>query len=234
MCHLRLQKGDAQLGVSFRIYGRKVFSVALIFNSLLTISCAIGLLHGVYADHWKPYLPYLVDGNLLWLMTAAAVLNIFPAAYTGKVHTGRLWFHHYVYGFIVLLSSSAWVTLFTSISLLNLFRLNTANVAVNVGRFFVLGGLTLIIDDLPDTSKTAKRSIVWLKLKAYQARKILHVVQCLMGFTSLYLLLAISLSIMQSPQWVTAANFILIGTLTVTTLTSFGSVKRKIWLRLQT
>jgi hypothetical protein len=159
----------------------------------------------------------------IWLM----------AAYIGKVHTGRLWFHHYVYGFAVLLSSFVWIILFTPVSLLSLFTINTTNVAVNVGRFFVLGGLALVIDDLPDVSKTVERSLTWLKLKAYEARKILQVVQFLLGFACVYLLLAISVYLVQSPHWVTPANFILISTLTVTALTSFVSVKQKIWLNLK-
>lgn len=221
------------MGGFVAVYGRKVFSLALIFNSLLTISCVIGLLRGVYADNWRPYLPYLVDGNFLWLMIIAAVVNIFPATYIGKVHTGRLWFHHYVYGFIVLFSAAVWITLFTSVSLIELFLVNTTDGAVNAGRFFVLGGLALMIDDLGDVSKTAERFLSWLKLKAYRARKILHIFQWLLGFVSVYLLVAIGTYLVQSPSGATTANFILIGTLTVTALTSFGIVKQKIWLNLK-
>ena len=134
------------------VYGRKIFSVTLIFNALLTISCAVGILAGFYRSypHWKPFSPYLADGNIYWLAIAAAVLNIFPSAYVGKVHTGRLWFHHYVYGFFVLLASAVWVVFFTPVSLLNLFFVSTTNISVNVGRFFFIGGLTLVLDDLPD------------------------------------------------------------------------------------
>jgi hypothetical protein len=214
------------------VYGRKIFSVTLIFNALLTISCAAGLLWGFYVEHWTLYSPYLINGNLFWLAIAAAVLNIFPAAYMGKVHTGRLWFHHYVYGFFVLIVSSAWIVFFTSVSLLSMFLLNTSNLAVNAGRFFFLGGLTLVLDDLPDVHKVTFRGLRWLKAKAHQARSIIHAAQLILGFVTVYLLITVSLSIAAKPQWVTPANFIQIGTLLVTALTSLASVRQKIWHKL--
>ena len=215
------------------IYGRKIFSIFLIFNALLTISCSIGILSGVYTAHWKPFEPYLYNGNLFWLLIISAVVNIFPAAYVGKVHTGRLWFHHYVYGFFVMILSGAWIVLFTSVSLLGVFFINTTNVSINVGRFFMLGGLSLVLDDLPDVHKVTFHGLRWLKSKACQARRILHATQLIMGLIGIYFIVTIVLSIMHNPQWVTAANVILIETLIVTIFTSFGSAMGKIWLNLR-
>jgi hypothetical protein len=214
------------------VYGRKIFSVSLIFNSLLTISCAAGLLWGFYVEHWSLYAPYLINGNLFWLVIAAAVLNIFPAAYVGKVHTGRLWFHHYVYGFFVLFLSTAWIVLGTSVSLLTVFFINSTNVAVNAGRFFFLGGLTLVLDDLPDIHRVTFHSLRWLKFKAHRARRILHAAQLVLGVATLCIFIFVSLSIAAKPQWITPANGIQMGTLLVTAFTSFASVKGKIWNRL--
>ena len=211
------------------VYGRKIFSVALIFNALLTISYAVGLLWGFYVEHWTLYSPYLINGNLFWVAISAAVLNIFPAAYMGKVHTGRLWFHHYVYGFFVLIVSSAWIVFFTSVSLLSMFFINTSDVAVNAGRFFFLGGLTLVIDDLPDVHRVTFRSLRWLKAKAHQARGVIDVAQFIVGIGTIYLFIAVSLSVAAEPQWVTPANFIQLGALLVTAFTSLASVRRKIW-----
>jgi len=214
------------------IYGRKIFSVALIFNALLTISCAIGLLWGFYVEHWTLYDPFLADGNLFWIAIAAAVLNIFPAASVGKVHTGRLWFHHYVYGLFVLFLSLAWIVLFTSVSLLTVFFLNTSNLAVNAGRFFFLGGLTLLLDDLPDVHTITFKGLKWLKSRAHEAKEILHAAQIVFGVATLYLLITVTLSIATTPSWVTAANFIQMGTLLITALTCFASVKRRTWHKL--
>ncbi len=214
------------------VYGRKIFSVTLIFNALLTISCAVGLLWGFYAEHWILYAPYLINGNLFWVAIAAAILNIVPAAYVGKVHTGRLWFHHYVYGFFVLFVSSAWIVLGTSVSLLTVFFINTSNLAVNAGRFFFLGGLTLVLDDLPDVHTVTFRGLRWLKSKAHEARRVLHAAQFILGFVTLYLFVTVSFSIAAKPQWITPANVIQMGTLLVTALTCFASVKRRTWHKL--
>jgi len=214
------------------VYGRKITSVALIFNALLTISCAVGLLWGFYAEHWVLYAPHLINGNLFWVPIAAAVINIFPAAHIGKVHTGRLWFHHYVYGFLVLLSSVAWIVLFTSVSILSLFFINTTNLAVNIGRFFMLGGLTLVLDDLPDVHMVTFRGLQWLKAKAHQARKFLTAAQLALGVATLYLLSTVTLSIAMKPQWITVANCIQMGTLLITAVTCFTSIKRKTWFKL--
>jgi hypothetical protein len=215
------------------VYGRKIFSVSLIFNALLTIACTAGLLWGFYVELWTLYPPFLANGNLFWFAIAAAVINIFPAASVGKVHTGRLWFHHYVYGFFVLFLSSAWIVFFTSVSLLTVFFINTNNLAVNAGRFFFLGGLTLVLDDLPDVHSVTFRGVQWLKSKALQARSALYVVQFLLGFAMLYLLITATLSIAVQPEWVTVASFIQMGTFVVTMLTCFASVKRKTWHKLE-
>jgi hypothetical protein len=214
------------------VYGKKILSVTLIFNALLTITCAAGLLWGFYVEHWALYEPFLLNGNLFWLVIAAAIINIFPAAYMGKVHTGRLWFHHYVYGFVVLSLSLIWIVLFTSVSLITVFFINTTNLSINIGRFFFLGGLALILDDLPDVHSVTFHSLRWLKSKACQIREILHFTQLIMGFIALSFFVIVSLSISQKPQWITPANFIQIGTLLVTAFTCFGSVKMKVWQNL--
>jgi hypothetical protein len=217
------------------IYGRKIFSVALVFNALLTITCAVGILYGFYTAYpqWTPYTPYLLDGNLFWLIIAAAVINIFPAAHIGKVHTGRLWFHHYVWGLGVLILSVLWLFFGTSVSLLTVFFVNNTAVEVNVGRFFFLGGLALLLDDLPDVHSLTDRGVQWLKARAHSLRKVLHGVQLMFGFLTLYLFAAVALYLAANPQWITPANTILIGTLIATALTCFTSVKRKTWFTLQ-
>ncbi|MCW4018231.1 MAG: hypothetical protein NWF00_06090 [Candidatus Bathyarchaeota archaeon] len=217
------------------IYGRKIFSIFLIFNALLTISCAVGILSGFYAayPYWQPFAPYILDGNLFWLLIVASIVNIFPAACVGKVHTGRLWFHHYVYGFFVMVLSAVWIILFTSVSLLSMFFINTTSISVNIGRFFMIGGLSLVLDDLPDVHKVTFRGLQWLKGKACQARRMLHAAQLVLGSVALYFVVGLSLFLVDNPQWITPANIILIETLVVTAITSFGSAMGKIWLNLQ-
>lgn len=213
-------------------YGKKLLGLTLIFNSLLCISYAIGLLAGFYAENWELYPPFLLNGNLVWLLIAASIVNIFPAACIGKVKTGRLWFHHYVYGFAVWFLSTALLMMFTSISLVTLFTGNITDLGINVGRFFILGGMVLVLDDLPDVSRVTASAVNWLKTKAYQGRKLINAVQFLMGFVFLYFFFAISAWMAVNSWGVTIANFIFVVTLLVASLTSFMSVKRKIWLRI--
>ena len=217
------------------VYGRKILSVSLLFNALLTLSCSVGILSGFYAAYpfWKPFSPFLLDGNLFWLVIVGAVINIFPAAHVGKVHTGRLWFHHYVYGFFVLMLSVAFILVLSPVSLLSIFFVNSTDVAVNAGRFFFIGGLTLVLDDLPDVHKLTMHGLNWLKGKACEARKIIHATQLIMGIISTYFAVAITFSILKTPEWITPANFIVIGSLLITALTSFSGVKRKVWINLE-
>ena len=214
------------------IYGKKLLSLFLIFNSLVSIAYAVGLLGGYYGNGWKLYLPYLVDGAFFWMLIVVSILNIFPSAIVGQVKTGRLWFHHYVYGFLVSTIAIIFLIAFSPIPLYVIFTVNTTNMTVNVGRFFLLGGLTLVLDDLVDISKDLRRAFCHLKLKVYKYRKMMHVVQCLMCCFSFYMFAAVILYITQNLHMATPANFILSATLFVTSLISFSAAKRKIWLQI--
>jgi hypothetical protein len=189
-------------------------------------------LGGFYEAHWHLYQPYLVNGSLFWAIILAAIVNIFPAMSVGRVKTGRLWFHHYVYGFVFLVLSAVMLGMSTSVPLVSLFTARKTSLAINVGRFFVLGGLTLVLDDFADISKRLRSVLNVLKSKAYQTRKIIHAIQCLTGLLSLYIFVCVNLFIAVNPARATLGNFILAGTLLVTSLTSFGGLKRKIWLNI--
>jgi hypothetical protein len=219
---------------SIWVYLKKIFSLSLVLNSLITLAAIAGILYGFYhaSPYWHPYAPYLINGNLFLLVAVAAFINIFPSASIGRaLHTGRLLFHHYVYGFFVLLSSSVFVVAFTSVSLVSLFLVHSSNIAVNTGRFFVLTGLTLLLDDLPDVSKRVESALSKLKSRAYQVRKVIHALQLVTGFVSFYVCLAISIWAIQNPELI-FPNSLLIGTLLITSITSFACVKRKAWLKI--
>jgi len=205
----------------------------MIFNSLLSIAYAIGLLTGYYMNKWALYQPYLISERLFWMLLLSSIINIFPSAIVGQVKTGRLWFHHYVYGFIVSALATIFIVIYAPVSLFNLFTTNTTDVSVNVGRFFVLGGLTLVVDDLPDVSNLLNRGLSFLKLKAYQGRRIMHVTQYIMSFVCVYLFLAVALSVANSPPEATVANLIFLANLLVASLVSFGITSRKIWLQVR-
>jgi hypothetical protein len=217
-----------------RVILKKIYSIALILNALITVASVAGILSGFYISYpyWRPYAPFLIDGNLFWIAIAAGVINIFPSAAIGRaLHTGRFLFHHYVYGFFVLLSTSACVTAFTSIPLPSLFFVESYNVGVNAGRVFFLAGLALFLDDLPDVSKRVESGLNLIKKKAYRIRKSLHILQFVTGVFALYCCLSILLSTIVDSSRALPNSFV-IGSLLVTSITSFVCLKRKAWLKI--
>jgi hypothetical protein len=214
---------------------KKIFSVSLVFNALLTIGCISGILAGFYwyYHNWHPFSPYLISGNLFWVAIAAAIINIFPSAGLGRsLHTGRFLFHHYFYGFMVLICSIVYVVFFTPISLLTIFLVNDTSVQVNLGRFFILGGLTLVLDDLPDVHTKLDSGLNWLKSKVGQGARFVSAVQLVMGAVSLYVFAAVTLSVCATPEYFTVANLLLIGTLFITSITSFIFVRKQVWQKI--
>ncbi len=215
---------------------KKTFSVTLVFNALLSIGCAMGILSGFYwrYHNWQPFSPYLISASLFWVLIVAAVINIFPSAGLGRsLHTGRLFFHHYFYGILVLLFSGAYVIFFTPVSLFNIFFVNDTSVAVNVGRVFLLGGGALVLDDLPDVHGRIDSFLCWLKAKAGQCGKIISGLQLVTGGVSFYLFVAIALAMNQDTSSITLANMIVLVSTFITGLTSLIFVKRKVWLKIQ-
>jgi hypothetical protein len=214
---------------------KKIFSVSLVFNALLTIGCISGILAGFYwyYHNWHPFSPYLISGNLFWLAIAAAIINIFPSAGLGRsLHTGRFLFHHYFYGFMVLVCAVFYIVFFTPISLLTIFLVNDTSFQVNVGRFFLLGGLTLVLDDLPDVHTKLDSGLNWLKNKAGQGARFVAAVQLVMGAVSLYVFATVTLSVYTTHEYVTVANLLLISTLFITSVTSFIFVRRQVWQKI--
>jgi hypothetical protein len=220
---------DIELVHHLTLYGKKLLGLSLIFNSLLSIVYAIGLLRGYYEDAWTLYPPFLVGGALLWAVIFASIFNIAPATSVGQAKIGRLWFHHYVYGFLVLSFAVVFLIVLSPKSLFSFFTADTADIMVNTGRFFVLGGLTLILDDIADISGAVRRGFCFLKLKFYRGQQIIEIVQYILGCLSTYLFAAVVLYIAQNPQNATPANVVLSATLLITSLVSFAAVKQKRW-----
>lgn len=213
---------------------KKVFSLTLILNALITVTTISGILYGFYYlwSGWRPYYPYLISGNLFLVAAAAALINIFPSASIGRaLHTGRFLFHHYVYGFFVLIISGIYVIAFTSVSLVMLFLVNSGSLAVNTGRFFVLTGLTLVLDDLPDVSLKMESCLNKIKTVACKIRPLFLALQLATGVVTMYIFAAIVVFEHYHPS-TNIANYLTMGTLLVTGLTSFACVIRRDWLKI--
>lgn len=215
---------------------KKIFSVSLVFNVLLTICIATSILVSYYWTYhnWRPFGPYLLSGNLFWIAIAAAIINIFPSAALGRsLHTGRILFHHYFYGFIVLVCAAVYVVLFSPVPLFTLFFVFNESIQANIGRFFILGGLALVLDDLPDVSKHLESALNGLKAKVGQHGRFVSVIQLFCGAVSFYMFAAVIVWMYFTPNWITLANSICAGTLFITGITSIIFVKRKVWLKIK-
>jgi hypothetical protein len=214
------------------VIAKKMFSVSLVFNALLTIACCMSILGGFYYFNlgWQPFAPYLINGAIFWFAIAAAVINIYPSAMVGrKLHTGRFLFHHYLYGLIVIACSILYIFFFTPESLLTIFFVNNTSVEVNIGRFFFLGGLALLLDDLPDVSERIEGHLNWLKEKARQVPRAIGILQAVTGAVSLYVAAAILWGMINVPEWVTVANILVLGSVLITGVVSFVFIKRRFW-----
>jgi hypothetical protein len=210
-------------------YCRKIVSWVLIFNCLLCIFLAVGFLVMFYGAHWKLYEPFLLSANLLWAPVLASVLSFFPIASFGQVKVRRLGVHHFVYGFVIVGAASV----FMSVSFLSLFVINIRDVRVNVGRVFVLVGLTLIVDDLADISERTRLGLLFLKSKVYGMRRAIHAVQGLLSLATLSVFSCILVWLTQNPRGLNLANIVFEGSMLVTGLTGVGSVGKKVWLRIR-
>jgi hypothetical protein len=217
------------------VLGLKLFSLSLVFNCLLTVACAVGILAGyywIYVD-WHPFSPFLLSGALFWFVIAAAVVNVFPCACLGRsLKTGRFLFHHYFYGFLVLFCAVAFVLVFSPVPIFLIFFENDTSALVNVGRFFLLGGLTLVLDDLPDVSKRVEGGLNWLKAKTARVGQVVAFLQLVFGVLSFYLFFAVCLYLVANPVWLTVANVLLAGSVFFTSVCCFVFVKRGFWLRI--
>ncbi len=214
---------------------KKTFSMALIFNALISVTAVAGMLYGFYTSDppWHPFAPFLFDGNLFWLALAAGVLCIFPAAATGRsLHTGRFLFHHYVYGFIVVVITAVLVTVFTPYSAISMFFVDSNDVGVNAARTFFLAGLALFLDDMPDVSLHTERGLNWLKTKCCYIKRTLHYATLVTGIFAIYTALAMTAYTITDNYYRWLPNSFGIGTLIITGIMCIGFFVRKDWLKI--
>jgi hypothetical protein len=212
---------------------KKTFSLALIFNCLITVLTIAGTLYGFYTSDWKPYAPYLLDGGIFWLALLAGLLCIFPAAATGRsLHTGRFLFHHYVYGGAVLAVTCVAVTILTPISAVSLFFVDSNDIAVNGARATFIAGLALLLDDLPDAALWIESSLNWVKTKACSIKRTLHYATLITGVFAVYVSLAMLASTIANNGYRLLPNSFGIISFFITGVMSIAFFLRKDWLKI--
>ena len=140
---------------------KKIFSVSLVFNALVTIGCTAGISAvstGTTTTGSRSH-PTLSAATSSGLQSQPPSSTSFPAQdsdvpFTRAVSVPPLLLRHPGADF-----SQIYVAFFTPVTLLSIFLVNDTSVQVNLGRFFLLGGLTLVLDDLPDVSKRIESSL---------------------------------------------------------------------------
>ena len=224
--------------------GRKTLSLALIFNSMVSLACVVNVLIGSYVNaySWQPNSPYFFNGLLFLFTIATAILNIVPAKLVGKVHLKRILFHHYVYGFLASSISATLTAVFTPayalVFLMPTLGLQTTGlqmVMVYSGLFFVYGGLALMIDDIRDVSEGLGKTLDKLKLWAVKSRKTLQKVHFVSSLVTVYVAAYVcvwcleNVAIAQTGLLWYVSNIILAANLLVTGFWGLKAVKAKYW-----
>jgi len=98
---------------------------------------------------------------------------------------------------------------------------------------FLLGGLALVLDDLPDVHGKIESSLNWLKAKAGQGGKFISAVHIVTGALTFYIFAAMTLAMFQNASYVTIANLVVLVSAFITGVTSFIFVKRSVWLKIK-
>jgi len=226
--------------------GRKVLSLTLIFNSIISLISAANMLASFYMNGcgWRPFSPYLIEGSLFWFVILTSLMNIVPAKIVGKVNIKRILFHHYVYGFLVSSISLLSMVLFAPAYLLVLLTPSLGfqtsglqTIPLYASFFFVYGGLTLVIDDINDVSLRVRRSLDKLKMRICKSGKMLQTMHLCSSLVSIYIVICSLLWYFENIFWIknspllNIAHIIFMLNLLVTSLWGLKAVKEKLWLR---
>ncbi len=227
-----------------KVFGKKILSLALMLTCLIALISVENTLLGYYrARPWRqPYSPYLLDGSLLWFAMLTAVLNIFPSRMIGKVRIGRVFFHHYVYGFLTMVISTLFIAFLIRDSVVPLFTLPTVGsnfqtITLYTEFFFMFGGPTLLLDDLPDMSMTVNRALNQMMEKVRNSAAVVQSVHLGSSLITLYVSLAVFswfiegyVSMSQRPLW-SLSYLIFMVSLLINSVWGIIATKKQIWFR---
>ena len=226
---------------------KKILGLALIFNSLLCLITVGNILAGHYAatPWWRPYSPYLIDGSLFWIAILTAILNIVPAKIIGRVQIRRLLFHHYVYGFAVMIVGSIFLfpsfippsLIASSSSLFNVERIGLQGMMLYTNLFFFYGGLTLLLDDFADISSSIKRALDWLGDKVHRSGRPIQFIHFFSSLITVYISISVLLWFISRYQWILQwpmwflAHVVFIASLLINALWGLDVTRKKRWFQ---
>jgi hypothetical protein len=130
-------------------------------------------LAGIYADNWKVFEQYLINGNLFWFLILASILNIFLAIKISQIKTS----YNFLYGILIAVISAASLLIFTPLSIFSIFTASTTDLMINMGRFFLLSGIALFLIEIPSILKMIGFTQKTTQLKSNLGYKIFFLLQ---------------------------------------------------------
>jgi len=191
------------------------------------------------------YSPYLFSPLLLWVAILASFLNIAPSKMVGEVHVRRLFFHHYVYGFLMMSSSTFSMAYLLPGSPTALFTPalieggpSAQGLIFSVELFFLYVGLALFLDDVQDVPLKLSQVLRKLKERTRRSGKILQSVHLGSSLVTLYISLAVSLwlienSLIGQELLNLLSHLIFELSLVINGVWGLSATKNKVWVRLQ-
>jgi len=221
--------------------GKKVLSLALIFNFVVSLVSSLSILCGQYLGTFRKdlYKPYLVDSSLFWFIALTSTLNIVPARMLGKVNIRRILFHHYVYGFLSLLIYIVLWMLFSLLHIPNLtvFPHYEFQSYQSFTTLFLYWGITLIIDDAPDISPRILHILNRIRREICKVNRLIMKVHLVSSFVSIYIATSIFLwhfendFLMGNYSLLDFTYILLIVNLFITALYGLKIARRGTWLK---
>ena len=226
--------------------GRKIVCLCVIFNSILTILFSGDLLYALYIRRlkWHAGPLHILNYSSLLLIMVGSFLNIVTAKIIGNVNLRRVRFHHYFYGFLMMIVSLALIMMlapaYLSILLMPILLPSVYSltpIPISMAFLLTYGGITLVIDDIQDLSMRIRRSLnlLWRRALKFKSKlEALHLCSCI---SSAYMLLSMLLRFFIDKLCLIETVIpkvsikIFILNLFVTSLWGLEIIKRRFWLR---
>ncbi|MBS7648635.1 hypothetical protein KEJ17_03190 [Candidatus Bathyarchaeota archaeon] len=221
--------------------GKKILSLTLIFSSIASLVSSLSVTYGVLSGYVSSalYKPYLIDTSLLFFAALTGILNIAPARIMGKVNVKRVLFHHYVYGFLSILTyfiSAALSPILYLFSSLNPYLYDTqVNQVLMV--LLLYWGITLVIDDISDISPRIERLLGSIGNRIRKISKMILWVHLVSSIISTYATISVFLWYFNSGFPVNGslltdfAHVLFIASLSLTTIYGLKMVWGRVWLK---
>ena len=212
--------------------GKKTLSISFIFVSLLLIFYATGILNGIYINNWQVYEPYLASGNLFWVLIFGSIISILLGINFGQIKIARnIGLLSFTSGILITIISALFLSTTMHLSIFEIFTKSTTDLTINLGRFFLLSGVALLLIETPYIFRVTGISPEPLIAKGNFAFKILFGLQFILGIFFLYMFLAVGLSISLNPVSNTLANSVLCYALLIEGVISVAATFFKAWLK---